>query len=107
MGGAAGLLLAQGMSRARPWPRLEELARTGRAAMWLVWGYVPLLAVAAILEADVARAPDWVLSGGVKRVLAAVFGFLVIAYVLLPVRTNRERSQLPIALPSATIRRKP
>jgi uncharacterized membrane protein SpoIIM required for sporulation len=86
LGGAAGLLLAQGMIRARPWPRLEELARAGKEALGLVWGCVPLLAVAALLEAGVARAPDWVLSSGIKLAVAALFGLLFVAYVLLPVK---------------------
>ena len=84
IGGAAGLLLAQGLWRARPWPRLEELARCGKEALWLVWGCVPLLAVAAVLEAGVARAPDWVFSSGIKLAVAGVFGLLFAAYVLLP-----------------------
>lgn len=95
IGGAAGLLLAQGMIRARPWPRVEELARTGKEALWLVWGCVPLLAAAAVLEAGVARAPDWVLSSGVKLAVAAVFGLLFVAYVLLPVWCNPGKSGTP------------
>jgi uncharacterized membrane protein SpoIIM required for sporulation len=82
--GAAGLLLAQGQWQARPWPRLEELARCGKEALWLVWGCVPLLAVAAVLEAGVARAPDWFLSSGVKLAVAGTFGLLFVAYLLLP-----------------------
>ncbi len=90
--GGAGLLLAQGLIRARPWPRLEELARTGREALWLVWGCVPLLAAAAVLEAGVARAPDWVLRSGVKLGVAAVFGLLFVAYLLLPATSLDSRS---------------
>ncbi|HEV3261047.1 MAG TPA: stage II sporulation protein M [Gemmataceae bacterium] len=84
IGGAAGLLLAQGMIRARPWPRLDELARTGKEAVLLVSGCFPLLAVAAILEAGVARAPYRVMDSGFKLAVAGVFGLLFVAYVLLP-----------------------
>jgi uncharacterized membrane protein SpoIIM required for sporulation len=81
--GGAGLLLAQGMLRARPWPRREEMARAGKEALLLVSGCVPLLLVAAVLEAYVARAPDWFISGGAKLVMAGVFGLLFAAYVCL------------------------
>ena len=86
IGGAGGLLLAEGLLCARPWPRLEELARTGKEALWLVWGCVPLLALAAILEAGVARAPEQFISSGLKLAVAGVFGLLFLAYVLLPGR---------------------
>jgi uncharacterized membrane protein SpoIIM required for sporulation len=84
IGGAGGFLLARGMLQARPWPRLEELARTGREALVLVAGAIPLLAVAAFLEAVVARAPDWYLDSGFKLAVAALFGLLFLAYLLLP-----------------------
>jgi uncharacterized membrane protein SpoIIM required for sporulation len=84
IGGAGGFVLAQAVVRARPWPRLEELARTGRKALWLVAGCLPLLAVAAILEAVVARAPDWFLDSGLKLAVAALFGLLFVAYLVLP-----------------------
>ncbi len=83
IGGAAGLLLAQGMIRARPWPRREELARLGKEAFLLVSGAVPLLAVAGLLEAGVARAPDWIFSSALKLTVACVFGTLFLAYTLL------------------------
>ena len=81
--GSAGLLLAQGILRARPWPRRDELARAGKEALLLVAGCVPLLSLAGILEAGVARAPDWFLSSGVKLAVAAAFGLLFAAYVCL------------------------
>jgi uncharacterized membrane protein SpoIIM required for sporulation len=84
IGGAGGFLLAQGLLRARPWPRLEELARTGREALWLVAGCLPLLAVAALLEAVVARAPDWYLDSGLKLAVAALLGLVFLAYLVLP-----------------------
>ncbi len=84
IGGAAGLMLAGALIRARPWPRLEDLARTGREAVWMVGGSIPLLAVAALLEAFVARAPDWFLSSGVKLAIAGVFATLFVAYLTLP-----------------------
>ncbi len=83
LGAAGGLLLARGMLRARPWPRLEELARTGKEALWLASGCLPLLAVAAVLEAGVARAPEAVLDSGFKLVVAALFGLCFVAYVFL------------------------
>jgi uncharacterized membrane protein SpoIIM required for sporulation len=83
IGAAGGFLLAQGLIRARPWPRLEELARAGKEALWLVSGCVPLLAVAAVLEAGVARAPDWFLDSGFKLVVAALFGLSFVAYLFL------------------------
>jgi uncharacterized membrane protein SpoIIM required for sporulation len=81
--GVAGFVLAQGIVRARPWPRREELARAGKEALRLASGCVPLLAVAAVLEAGVARAPDWFITRGVKLGVAGVFALLFLAYVLL------------------------
>src|SRR5205807_6662709 len=83
IGGAAGLVLAQGLIRARPWPRTEELARSGKEALLLVSGCLLLLAVAAILEAAVARAPEWFLASGLKMAVAGVFGLLFVAYLFL------------------------
>ncbi len=83
IGSAGGLLVAQALIRARTWPRLEELARTGKEALWLVSGCVPLLAVAAVLEAGVARAPDWFLDSGFKLAVAALFGLCFVAYLFL------------------------
>jgi uncharacterized membrane protein SpoIIM required for sporulation len=93
IGGAGGFLLAQGIIRARPRPRLEELGRTGREALWLVAGCLPLLAVAALLEAVVARAPDWYLDSGLKLAIAALFGLLFVAYLLLPGWGKKERAR--------------
>jgi uncharacterized membrane protein SpoIIM required for sporulation len=84
IGGAAGFVLAGAILRARPWPRGAELARAGKQAVLLVSGCVPLLAVAGLLEAGVARAPDSLLAAGVKLAVAGVFGLLFLAYVLLP-----------------------
>jgi uncharacterized membrane protein SpoIIM required for sporulation len=84
IGGAAGFVLAEGIVRARPWPRREELARAGKEALLLAAGCVPLLAAAAILEAGVARAPDWFVGRGVKLAVASVVGLSFAAYVLLP-----------------------
>jgi uncharacterized membrane protein SpoIIM required for sporulation len=84
LGGAAGFVLAEGIVRARPWPRREELARAGKEALLLAAGCVPLLAAAAVLEAGVARAPDWFLGRGLKLAVAAVVALLFAAYVLLP-----------------------
>jgi uncharacterized membrane protein SpoIIM required for sporulation len=83
IGGAGGFVLAQGLLRARPWPRREELARLGKQAILLLFGCVPLLAVAACLEAGVARAPDWFLTKGLKLAFAGVFGLLFLTYTLL------------------------
>jgi uncharacterized membrane protein SpoIIM required for sporulation len=83
IGGAAGFVLAEGIFRARPWPRLEELARKGEEALFLLAGAVPLLLCAGMIEAGVARAPDWVLSSGFKLGVAAVVSLLFFAYVSL------------------------
>jgi len=83
LGGAAGFVLAQGIIRARPWPRLDELARAGKEALWLVGGCVPLLVVAGVLEAGVARSPDSVLGPGVKLLVAVVFAVVFLVYTLL------------------------
>jgi uncharacterized membrane protein SpoIIM required for sporulation len=84
IGGAAGFVLAEALLRARPWSRRAELGRAGAQALWLVAGCVPLLAVAAVLEAGVARAPDWFLGRGVKLAVAGVAALAFLAYVLLP-----------------------
>jgi uncharacterized membrane protein SpoIIM required for sporulation len=83
LGGAAGFVLARGVIRARPWPRREELARAGKEALLLVAGCLPLLTAAALIEAGVARAPDWFLSSGLKLAVAGVVFVLFAAYVLL------------------------
>ena len=83
LGGAAGLVLAQGMIRARPWPRREELARLGKEAFLLVSGAIPLLAAAGLLEAGVARASDLTFSSMTKLTVAGVFGTLFFVYTLL------------------------
>jgi uncharacterized membrane protein SpoIIM required for sporulation len=83
IGAAAGFVLADGLLRARPWPRLVELGRAGKRAILLLAGCFPLLAVAAMLEAGVARAPVWFLSSGLKLAVAGLFGLLFLAYLLL------------------------
>jgi uncharacterized membrane protein SpoIIM required for sporulation len=82
IGGAAGFVIAQAMIRARPWPRLEEMAHAGKRALWLASGCFPLLAMAGVLEAGVARAPDWFLESGFKLAVAALFASLFAAYLL-------------------------
>jgi uncharacterized membrane protein SpoIIM required for sporulation len=84
IGGAAGFVLAEGMLKARPWPRLEQLAKSGKEALLLAAGCVPLLIAAAVLEAGVARAPDWFISRGAKLAVASVVAFLFASYVLVP-----------------------
>jgi uncharacterized membrane protein SpoIIM required for sporulation len=81
--GAAGLMLGQGILRARPWPRREEIAPTAGHALLMVFGCAPLLIFAGGLEAGVARAPERVLSQGVKLAVAGVFALLFVAYVVL------------------------
>jgi uncharacterized membrane protein SpoIIM required for sporulation len=98
LGGAAGFVLAQGFLRARPWPRREEMARQGKQAILLLFGCVPLLAMAAILEAGVARAPDWFLNHGLKLACAGLFALLFLAYILLlgwGQRRGRARDKTP------------
>jgi len=82
--GAAGFVLAEGIFRARPWPRVEELARLGKEAAYLVAGCVPLLLAAAFLEAVVARAPAWMLGNDLKLAVAGLVLLGFMAYVLLP-----------------------
>jgi uncharacterized membrane protein SpoIIM required for sporulation len=84
IGGAAGFVLAESIVRARAWPRHEELARAGKEALLLAAGCVPLLATAAVLEAGVARAPDWFIGRGAKLAVASVVALLFGAYVLAP-----------------------
>lgn len=79
--GGAGFILAQSIIQARPWPRLQELARAGKDALLLVAGCFPLLMTAAVLEACVARAPDRFLTSGFKLAVAALFGLLFVIYV--------------------------
>jgi hypothetical protein len=59
------------------------LARAGQQALLLAAGCVPLLAAAALLEACVARAPDWFITGGRKLAVAGVMAGLFAAYVML------------------------
>jgi uncharacterized membrane protein SpoIIM required for sporulation len=83
IGGAAGFLLAGAEIRGRPWPRREELGRAGKEGVLLLAGCLPLLAVAAILEAVVARAPEQYLDSGFKLAVAGIFGVLFAIYVFL------------------------
>jgi uncharacterized membrane protein SpoIIM required for sporulation len=84
LGGAAGFVLAEGIVRARTWPRREQLARSGKEALLLVAGCLPLLSAAAVLEAGVARAPEKLLASGFKLAVASVVGLAFATYVLLP-----------------------
>jgi uncharacterized membrane protein SpoIIM required for sporulation len=81
LGGAGGFVLAQAMLQARPWPRLQELGNRGGEGLALVAGCIPLLAVAALLEAGVARAPDVLLDSGLKLAVAAVMALGFVAYL--------------------------
>jgi uncharacterized membrane protein SpoIIM required for sporulation len=83
IGGAAGFVLAEGILRARPWRRTDEMARKGKEGLYLLGGALPLLMVAGLVEAGVARAPDWVISSGVKLAVAGLIAFLFLSYVLL------------------------
>jgi uncharacterized membrane protein SpoIIM required for sporulation len=83
LGGAGGFVLAQAMIQVRPWPRLQEVARRSKEALQLVAGCVPLLAVAAFIEAVIARAPDALLDSGLKLGVAAFFGALFFVYLAL------------------------
>jgi uncharacterized membrane protein SpoIIM required for sporulation len=93
LGGASGLMLGQALIQARPWSRIDELIRRSADALFLVWGCVPLLAVAALLEAGVARAPDWFFGSGFKLLVAGVFGFLFVTYILLVGWGKRGRAE--------------
>jgi uncharacterized membrane protein SpoIIM required for sporulation len=95
LGGAGGFILAEALLTVRPWPRLQELGRRAKEAIMLVAGAVPLLAVAAFIEAVVARAPDALLDHGLKLAVAMLFGGTFIAYLtLLGWRFNASRSHL-------------
>jgi uncharacterized membrane protein SpoIIM required for sporulation len=83
LGGAAGFVLASGLIRARPWSRLDELARCGKEALLLVSGCLPLLTAAAIIEAVIARAAEQDISSGWKLATAGIVAVLFAAYVLL------------------------
>jgi uncharacterized membrane protein SpoIIM required for sporulation len=92
IGGAAGLVLAQGIIRARPWPRLHELARCGKQAVFLVSGSLPLLVVAALLEAVVARAPNRLLSQDFKLATAGMAASLFLTYLVVLGRGRHRTS---------------
>ncbi len=83
IGGAAGFVLAKGMIAAKPWPRAEEMARCGREALAVLGGILPLLTAAAIIEAGVARAPDTVISSGLKLAVAGVVFVVFVVHILL------------------------
>ncbi len=83
IGGAAGFGLAQAIWQARPWPRTEELARKGLEMLLLVSGTVPLLVLAGMLEAGVARSADDLISPWAKLGVGGVFGLLFLMYTLL------------------------
>jgi uncharacterized membrane protein SpoIIM required for sporulation len=83
IGGAAGFVLAQGLLRVKPWPRVEELAKRGKEAFLLISGAALLLLFAGGLEAGVARASDRLFSSTIKLAVAGVFAVLFLAYVLL------------------------
>ena len=94
LGGAGGFVLAEAMLRVKPWPRLQELGRRAPEALNLVAGCVPLLAVAAFIEAVVARAPNSLLDSGLKLAVAAVFASLFVAYLaLVGWKWRRRRAQ--------------
>jgi uncharacterized membrane protein SpoIIM required for sporulation len=83
IGGAAGMVLAEGILRARPWPRLEELPRKAKEALFLLAGILPLLMGAAIIEAGVARAPELWINSGAKLAVAGMVSLGFWVYVLL------------------------
>jgi uncharacterized membrane protein SpoIIM required for sporulation len=90
IGGAAGLILARGMIVARPWSRMDEMIRSGREALIVVMGTVPLLAIAAVLEAGVARLPRGVLGDWAKLTIASTVGLLFVTYGVLAGRGGEQ-----------------
>lgn len=96
IGGAAGFVLAQALWQAKPWPRSEELARKAKEALLLLFGVVPLMAAAALLEGGVARAADVIIPPVVKLMVAAIVGLLFLTYTLL---FGWIRPQLPETSP--------
>jgi len=83
IGGAAGFVLAQALWQAKPWPRSEELGRKGWESLRMLFGVLPLMSVAAVLEAGVARAADATFSPEVKLGVAGLFALLFFVYTLL------------------------
>jgi uncharacterized membrane protein SpoIIM required for sporulation len=80
---AAAFVLAQGLLQARPWSRMQELGRSGKKALWLFGGCVPLLAMAGFLEMVVARASEGVFANNFKLAVGAIFALLFLGYLLL------------------------
>jgi uncharacterized membrane protein SpoIIM required for sporulation len=81
--GAAGFVLAKGLLQARPWSRRQELGRSGKQALWLLGGCVPLLAMAGFLEMVVARAPEGVLDNNFKLAVGGLFALLFLGYLVV------------------------
>lgn len=97
IGAGGGLILARAMIVARPWSRLEELAIRGRESLRLVWGIVPLLAAAAVLEAWVARIPNWYITDYLKLAIAAIVGSAFLAYIIVVGARGRDDGIRPFA----------
>src|SRR5262249_15640803 len=96
--GAAGFILAEAIIRARPWPRLEELARAGKQALFLAFGCFPLMIIAGTLEMGVARAPQRFLGNEFKLAVAGVFALVFLTYLFL---FGWERRTKPVEAPHA------
>jgi uncharacterized membrane protein SpoIIM required for sporulation len=101
IGGAAGFVLAQGTIHARPWSRSDELARCGKEGLLLVSGAIPLLVIAAIVEAGVARAPSAVFDSGFKLVVASVIAVSFAVYIIL---LGWSRTDLRASAPGRLVR---
>ena len=52
-------------------------------------GELPDGEVQALLEAGVARAPDWFIGSGLKLAVAGIFGVIFVAYMVLAGRGKR------------------
>ena len=89
---------ARARSRARPWPRLEELARAGKQALFLAFGCFPLMIIAGTLEMGVARAPQRFFGNEFKLAVAGVFALVFLTYSFL---FGWERRTKPVEAPHA------
>ena len=83
IGGGAGLVLAQAMLRARPWPRREELALRGERGTVVVIGQRAALDRRGHHRSGSGCAPDWYISSGVKLAVASIVGLAFAAYLCL------------------------
>ncbi|MBE9196471.1 stage II sporulation protein M, partial [Synechocystis sp. LEGE 06083] len=78
LAGAAGLLIAKGLLWPGPYRRGYALKQQAIAAAQLVFGIVPLLIIAGIIEGFISPAP-WI-PDGLKYLLGTAFFLLLLSY---------------------------